>query len=281
MSTEPDAITRVARDLTAIDKLMQRLEDQAIHKANDRENLPGGDAMVALGPVASSEAWTNVFDTAERMGWDTSYGADNDEDWSPPLQLIGYWTERIRTEHGHDYGQTPTLTSEVAYLRAMIDWLYDNDNRFQRITTDIKRARARLEDVLHAGERAEIKRVVCANPECPRHPRLMRIYANNPTDDFYKCPACKWHYDDDAFSRAYAKQLQSVGAERFVRIADAVDILKAQGRKETTVREWIAEGMVDLYCDRNTRQVHAYWPDLWRLHLTTANAKAAAKKVVA
>lgn len=46
----------IARSLTAIVILYRDLEDEALHKFADKE-MPGGDALVMLGPVANMEAY--------------------------------------------------------------------------------------------------------------------------------------------------------------------------------------------------------------------------------
>lgn len=273
MTTEPEPTTddptlKVARDLTAIAELADDLEAEAFHAANSRD-LPGGAAMVALGPVASHEAFLNVFDTNERIGRDTTYMRDDDDEWEPPLQTLRYWSEPIRTAHGSDYEMRHTTASEAAYLHGALDWIVAHEPRWDDFARDVNRARRRLEDVLHAGRRAQRVRVSCDADDCERKPRLIKVYGPDPADDHHKCPACKRRYDDDAFSRAYARQLRSAGAERFVRVADAVGVLRAQGRSERTIRKWFAECQVEGKCDPVTHEVWCWWPDLWRLHLTT------------
>lgn len=267
----PDAVTKVARNLSEIERLVVDLAEQAIHDANDRE-IPGGDALAALAPVASPEAWENVYEASEGLGRDVSHVADEDDTDEPPLQTLLYWSEAWRTEHGYLLDGRPTLASEANFIRWCLPWAWEHEERFDDMARDIAKARRGLEDTLYAGNRAERSRVVC--PACENPPRLIKVYGGeDPADDGWKCPRCKARFDAEDFRRAHAKQLRSEGAEKFVSLRDAIGTLKAQGRPERTIRKWFGECQVEAWCDARTREVFAWWPDLWRLHLTTPTRK--------
>lgn len=275
-----DAVTKVARDLREIEDLSALLLTQAVHKANDRE-MPGGQAMVALGNVANQEAWSNLVDTALRLAYDNGDEPpelDDEDDWEPPLQTLCFWTEQLRREHGNEYDLQPTIASEVNYLRYMLNWLWDNEPHWGDFARDIRKARVRLENVLYAGRRAERTRVPCNADDCERKPRLIKTRgeAIDGSQDRHKCPACKKRYDDDDFNRAYAEQLRSQGAERFVSLPDAVGTLRALGRSERTIRKWFEKCEVNAYCDPVTHAVWVWWPDIWRLHNATTTRKRVA-----
>lgn len=133
------------------------------------------------------------------------------------------------------------------------------------------------------------------------------VWMSNEADDRWKCPGCKHWHDDDSMKRAHAKQLYREKAAKFVALGDAVGTLVAQGRPLRTVRKWLAppakeaycdeckvsrwypvgtkvctkghaledrwrqdpESIPEGYCDLTTRKVWIWWPDMWRLHLTT------------
>ena len=283
----PDAVTKVARDLREIEDLSAQLEPQAIHKANaivDGTGLPGGAAMVSLAGVANQEAWQNIVDTAMRTAYENGIEPpeiDDEDEWEPVLQTLCFWSEGWRLEHGNDYGVRPTITSEAGYIRHSLTWAWDNEPKWDDFARDIRKARVRLENVLYAGRRAKRTRVPCNNPECDSKPRLIKVYRDKTdgSEDHYRCPACKFRYDDDAFNRAYARQLQSQGAERYVSIMDAVGTLRALGRSERTIRKWLTECKADAWCDPRTREQWVWWPDLWRLHLSTATRKRETKQI--
>lgn len=267
-----DAITRVARDLSAITDLTAALESQAIAKANSPDHLPGGAAMVALGPVASHEAFVNTFDTAERLGRDTTYISDDDEDWAPPLQLLLFWSEALRMEQGQDYGQRPTIASEASYLRFALDHLWANEPHFDDFARDVNRARRRLEDVLHAGNRVERTRVPCIELDCERKPRLIRVYRESAALDHYRCPACKTSYTTQRYGIAKADLLASQDADRHVSMQDA---LNAIDRSDRTFRKWLRFWHVRSYRDPLTGTVMVWWPDVREMDFATPRRKRA------
>jgi hypothetical protein len=147
--TNPGA---VAANLTEIVELHYRLQEQAIHKSRHRE-MPGGDAMVALAHVANLEAWENQYETAERTHAAADHVNDEDELNEPPLQILCYWSERWRREHGHDWGTRATILTESNFIRWALDWATVHEPEWERFADDIRRARARLEDILLDGRR--------------------------------------------------------------------------------------------------------------------------------
>jgi hypothetical protein len=270
---QPDAVTKVARDLTEILSLADALEPQAVAKANNPEHLPGGAAMVALAPVASPEAWEHRYEAAERFSRPTQHVADEDDDDAPPLQLLLFWSEQLRVEHNRESDRRPTIASEVAFIREALHWLWENEPHFDDFARDVNRARVRLEELLYAGNRVERTRVPCNNAACERRPRLIKLYGDRATEDRYKCPCCKKRFDQGDYEDAYAEQLRSEGAQRYVKIQDAVGTLRAQGRPERTIRKWFEDCLIPAHCDPSTHDVWCWWPEMWRLHLTTKTRK--------
>ncbi len=151
--TSPDVTetTKVAQDLTAIRELDKLLADQAAHKAGDPE-MPGGQAMVMLAPVASPEAHEHRVDTAERLGTSLQHLSDEDPEshWTP-LQTILFWSESLRMTHGNTTDMRPTIGTETAYLRQKLNWLWEHEPHWRDFARDIAQARTRLENTLHAG----------------------------------------------------------------------------------------------------------------------------------
>lgn len=277
-ATEIHPTTRVARDLTEIVELHARLAAQAENQAS-HSLMPGGHAMVALGNVANLEAWENLNDASERYAraYTSVEDEDPDEAWSP-FQILVFWSEQWRREHGAEYDNRPTIASEANFIRWSLDWAWKNEPAWDEFAADVNRARVRLEDIVHAGRRVELSRIVCPDP---RHvggaPRLivLRGKEDDGSDDRWKCHACGTRYDAEGAHKAHAKMLRSEGAERWVHQADAIATLKTQGRSERTVRAWLAEGEGNGYCDPVTHEVWVWWPDLWRKHLATPTRKRA------
>lgn len=74
------------------------------------------------------------------------------------------------------------------------------------------------------------------------------MWASDPADDRWKCARCKKRYDDDAFTRAHAKQLLDESAETY-------GTLVAQGRAERTIRKCL-EPPIKHVEDRCTVSAH-------------------------
>lgn len=283
-STSPNPAhptAKVARDLTEIVEMYHRLASQAEHQAS-HSLMPGGLAMVAMGGVANLEAWENLNESHERLSdhpderlrrvYTSAEDEDPDDAWSP-FQILEFWSEQWRREHGAEYGERPTLVTEANFIRYCLDWAWQNELGWDDFAADIRRARVKLEDILHAGNRVELSRIVC--PDCESKPRLivLRGSAEDGSDDRWKCHVCRNRLDAADAHRAHAKMLRSESAERWVAQADAIATLKAQGRSERTVRAWLADGEGNGYCDPVTHQVWVWWPDLWHKHLTTPTRK--------
>lgn len=295
MSTEPSAVTKVARDLTEIVGLQERLMVQAINKAGaqiDGHSLPGGAAMVNLAGVADRETNERRVELHEEKHLRTCLrldhsrcwtGSEDEDDTEPVLQTLLFWSEQWRTEHGFPLeGRRPTIATESNLIRSLLDWAWSELVEWEDFARDVSQARVRLENLLHAGRRQERSRIVC-DRDSDLHrdgssPRLIRIYgeAGDGSEDRWKCPGCKARLDDEEARQAHAKMLRSQGAERWVHQADAISTLKAQGRSENTVRSWLGRCQAEAYCDPITHQVYVWWPSLWRLHLT---APAAGRRV--
>jgi len=233
---------------------------------------------------------------------------EDDQDSEDPLRTLLFWSEAWREERGFPLeGRRPTLVSESSFIRNSLEWAWDNELHFADFAHDVNRTRRSLESLLHAGRNADLTRVRCVACEkaprlikvrasrqpvgysclicgtdvgneehshCPKStcwtplaPKPTR-WASDPARDYHKCPSCKKRYDADAFHDAYAKQLRSEGAAKFIPKRDAVHTLRAQGRSERTIRQWFEQGEVETRTSE-AGAVLVWWPDLWRLHLVT------------
>lgn len=257
-TSEPTEVTKVARNLSAIEDMTAQLLTQAVHKAND-SLMPGGVAMVSLASVASPEAWEHVFEARETYGLSVRHVEDEDDTWEPPLQTLCFWSEQWRDEHGYTLEGRPTIASEANFIRWCLNWAWENELHFEDFANDIHRARLRLEDVLYAGRRAERSRVKCIDVECEKGPRLLKVYGDDPDNDRWKCPACKRFYDAEDYRLAKAELLSREDANRHVKYQDAREAI---GRSERTFRKWVRYWYVRSYRDALTGQVWVWWPDV-------------------
>lgn len=191
--------TSVAIDLTHIQELHLHLRSQAIHKANHRE-MPGGEAMVALGPVANREAWEHKQETSERTGLHLT-APELEDEHETPTQLVFWWSERWRRELGAEYdAQTPSLVSELNFLRWNLAWGAANETHWHKFADDIRTARVRLETILHDGQRDivsdDVTCLLCATP------LRRRMTAHDGYEDEWWCRDCGVHLTPAQFNLA-------------------------------------------------------------------------------
>jgi hypothetical protein len=157
----------VAQDLTAIVDMAERLEDQAINDANDHL-MPGGLAMVALAPTANLEAWAHKLDAAERRGIHPVI--EDDDDWEPPLQTLLFWSEDLRRIHDQEFEPTPyrprpSEATEANVIRHHLNWLWENEPKWNDFAADIGDVRKRMEALLTEGLRSK-RGVPCLSIDC-------------------------------------------------------------------------------------------------------------------
>lgn len=255
-----DPTLAVAQDLRAILDLSRDLEDQAINKGGG--DLPGGDAMVMLGPVAAPADWERRLELVEAAWFNSdqtrprpTMGADEDPNWEPPLQTLLFWTENLRTPNA------PTIATEAEWLGENLRWLYDNEPHFDDFAKDVAAARRRLEAVLYAGERDEKSKVPCIDCELDRDGRPVRImlvvhYGSHGAEDHWICPRCKRQYDEPALRRAEYHDLARQGLDRFVRIDMAARVL---GIARTRLASSVTA------CEVGSRAALVFWPDVRHL----------------
>lgn len=256
---EVGPVVKVSRDLSAIVELAKGLEDQAIHKANDRL-MPGGLAMVALGAVASLDEWAEQYEAAEHHAYAAGLQPpelDDDDDWEPPLQSLLFWSESWRSEHGYPLPQRPSLKSESTFIRWALDWAWDNEPHFEDFARDINAARVRLENVLMAGVRAE-RGVPCMYEHC-RGVRLVRkmIPARDPEtgekvwrQSDWHCPRCKRSWDEERYAAMVTAanertKVETIADEIWCAIEYAA---RKVGRSAATIKTWAHRGDVATLC---------------------------------
>lgn len=197
-TTDAPAIVKVARDLREVLRCYDELRDQAISDG-DNPTIPGGQAMVALGPVANIEAWGHLYDTTWRLAdhpdesrrriYTSEPDEDSDEAWGA-YQVIEYWAERWRRARDAEYdGLRTTMLNQTSYVRESLTWARDHEPEWARFTEDIRTARLRIENVVSAGRRAERSRVRCDRDACTKHPHLIKVHAPRYIE-CWSCSSC-------------------------------------------------------------------------------------------
>jgi hypothetical protein len=271
-----DLRLRIARDLRAITHLYEDLREEAINRAGDPD-IPGGDAMVMLGPGADVEAfgYAQISTYLGRTpGWVEEPLPD---DLEPPLSFLAGWSDLIREERDMPTALKATISREVDYIRSSLDWMlsYDENGEMRFLPAEdlangLAKIRRSLENVLKDGTRAEFTRVYCIADGCGQ-PRLMKLWGAQVRWDRYRCPACGTEYDAQQFKMARTQNLHSAGADRFVLVTDAIE---ASGVPKQTVHSWIRRNEIRAVCSVQTKRLMVWWPDV-RDHMQTRGKRDA------
>lgn len=210
-----DLRLQLARDLRAITDHHAQLADEAAHRAASKD-LPGGDALVMLGPAANLETWAWQIDRAETAYFDGRTDQwlevyDQDSDPPPVLLVLAYWEDKVRDERNQPTDLRATVERAADYLRGQLDYLVDDYLAVGELARDLSQLRHRLEAVLHDGIRLD-RGVPCMN--CGT--LLVKIWgdATDGSDDRWHCSTCETWSNVDQYmlavkyaARAHAKGL--------------------------------------------------------------------------
>lgn len=192
----------VARALSDIASLYLDLWAEAEAKHADRE-MPGGDAMNMLGPVANLEAWEHRYEAAEAraMEYDEPlprYVEDQIDTETHPLLVLATWEDVIREECDQPTDLRATVPRAIDFLRGKLDWMIRVDEfeepewlAVESLLKDLRRVRGALEGVLLDGTRVD------RGADCPScFKPLIHQWAgslDNPKtieDDHWSCSTC-------------------------------------------------------------------------------------------
>lgn len=203
---------RLAQHLSAITDLYEDLEAEALNRYDDHE-LPGGDAMVMLGPSANMSEWQANVDAAEAYyfeavadGRKASWPAveDNDADPAPPLLVLASWSDIVRDARDQPTALRATINREADYLRGSIDWMLDTPFlAVDALGRDLAKLRTRMESLLRAGHRDQFadEDVVCL--KCAS--LLRRRMLDDGYEDHWWCYGCYRHLSPTEFYLAAAE----------------------------------------------------------------------------
>lgn len=278
----PDKVRlQMARDLREIEDLYGTLHEQAVARAGDPD-IPGGAAMVLLGPGVNVEAF-GYQELSRALGRPmTKYVEERmAHDAEPPLSFLASWADIVRTERDQLTRRRATIASEVAYLRASIDWMLDVDDdgdmvfiQVDDFAEGLHAVRRTLESVLYAGERTERIRARCKR--CEERPRLVVRRKPWPLDgsgDDWVCPYCEAEYDAEGVAQCWHRMIaERDDAPEWVTPLQAA---QATGRSVKTIRDWtkaLASGEVRVASRTNadTERLEVSWDDVRRVNDTAA-----------
>lgn len=254
LEVQAGPVVKVASDLSEIARLAEDLEAQALSHADD-VLMPGGMALVALAPVGNHDVWVGRVSLAERSGYEAGYtDEDPDEQWTA-LQLLRWWSDDWRREWGVERdGQT--LATEVAFLKPILGWVYDHELHFNDFARDVKRARAKLENVLYAGERAE-RGVPCLYDGCGGKRLVRKMEAVRGKEGCkawvwsnWHCPSCHREWGEDQYVAMVTlaneeTKTEIINGEEWCAVDKAA---RNVDRSRSTIRQWVHKGHVAQVC---------------------------------
>lgn len=246
---------RIAQDLTAIEGMFSSLRAEAVNRAGDPD-IPGGAAMVMLGPGADVEAW-NYVQMSAALGRLDHYGQKDvqlivKDDIEPPLSFLASWSDLIREERGQEPStKRASIKGEADYIRSALDWVLATDEDGSPwwlpvldFSDGLHKVRRSMENVLHDGDRDDKINARCKACDERRDdddeklaPRLsVRKAEGHGGHDFWQCPRCKQVYDEDGVRRCWRHMFVSKGdAPEWLHLRRAA---AAVGRPVSTVRTW-------------------------------------------
>lgn len=266
--TCPGCLAMARHNLANVQELTSHLGAQARHGRqafHTHNHVPGGDALVLLAPGSHRDAQRGQLLHRTTLDLDTSHTLDEQrDDPRPPLAVLVHWEARWRAQRGqqHPEGPPPTVEEVCTYLASQLH-LIAATRLFTPLAQALARTVLHLEDVLYDGDRPDTSRVPCW--ECGT--RLVKVYTDKETTDFWRCPRCLERYDRGRYERAKHDHLASTGADRYVVVTDAA---AAIGRSEQTVRAWVRKGVVEARRDPISGRLVAWWPDIRAMHLAAS-----------
>lgn len=241
----------IAQDLSEIVRMFAALKVEAVNRAGDPD-IPGGMAMVLLGPGADVEAF-GYAQMSELMGrTHKRVWLPNKGDVEPPLSYLASWNDIIRDARGQEPStKRARLITEVDSIRHALDWMLSVNDlgepwfmQVEDFADGLHKVRRAMENVLHDGDRDDKINARCKpcdearkDDKAPTAPRLsVRKAEGDGGRDFWQCPRCHQVFDEDGVRRCWRHMFVKRGdAPEWVPLRAAASSV---GRPVSTVRTW-------------------------------------------
>lgn len=234
---------RIGRNLTAIAEMFVKLRAEAINRAGD-PNIPGGAAMVLLGPGADIEAfgYAQMSELFGRTRGTTEIALAGDVE--PPLSFLAGWADIIREARGQEPSRKrATIEREIKYLRDAADWVLATDDDGQLwwvqaldFTDGLSKVRSAMENALKDGIRHERINAECKFCDRPERLVVVKGDAEDGSRDHWRCPSGKHSYDVKGVRECWTQMFIRRGnAPEWVTLRQAA---AAVNRAVGTVYKW-------------------------------------------
>lgn len=233
----------IGQNLSAIAEMFVKLRGEAINRAGD-PNIPGGAAMVLLGPGADLEAF-GYAQMSELWGRTTGLTEIAIKgDIEPPLSFLASWADIIRAARGQEpSSKRARIDDEIRYIRASVDWILATDDdgdpwwiQVMDFIDGLRKVRNAMENALKDGNRPEKINAECKF--CSKAVRLvvMKGDAEDGSKDWWRCPKCEHGYDVDGVRACWrAMFVQRGDAPEWITFRQAAAALN---RPAGTVYKW-------------------------------------------
>lgn len=193
--------------------------------------IPGGEATAVAGP-GSAGSHRAVLD---ETGADASHLADERPGELEPVRLWVFgWEEDWRSLRSQPTVEKASLSTGVLFLTAKLDWAAQHHDAFDAFASELRRQVSHLEDIVHAGERAD-KGAPCRNCDRP----LVRVWAKQAANDHWKCERCGETTRPDQYRFSVAQE-----ARAFAEWLSATDMELEHDVAPATLRKWAQRGKV-------------------------------------
>lgn len=166
--------------------------------------IPGGDALVLLGPGSPATARLRAFLAGDDPDWD-----QDDRRSDPPSARyeLGRWVDDWLLLRREPAAAVPLpVPAAVAFLRDRLQWAASRHPGFGEFVLDVKVLRACLERAAGLDEPVERAGVPCF--DCGGD--LERGYDHNGRADDWRCRRCHRVYDSASYLLAVRAQLEEV-----------------------------------------------------------------------
>jgi hypothetical protein len=243
--------TKIDIDLREIESLHVDLWAEALCRHSDRE-MPGGEAMNMIGPVANLEAWEHRYEAAEIAARSEdaelpAYIRDQLDTETHPLLVLATWEDLIREEREQPTDLRASVPRAVAYIRNSLDWAFRTNTFGEQewqavdaLARDLKAVRSSIESVLHDGIRTD-RGADCLKCFQPLVHEWAGDHGNPKTleDDKWVCRPCE---EVSTFAQ-YLKALESEYMSRATWLSSAYMLLQYR-IPVGTLQGWASKGFV-------------------------------------
>lgn len=208
-------VARVRADLADIEALWAELPEAAEalkpswsasegRSGGESHTIPGGDALVLLGPGSDGRAQTYAI----ANDLESSHAEDEwPSDAQSALFTLASWEDDFRRTFGHPAAGLATVTDSVAYLTANLDTGARAANMhpaFDEFAADVSRLRARMQQATGAAETPVRAPAACFECQGP----LERHWTDEGLAEDWTCRHCKRSYDSAQYLLAVRAKLE-------------------------------------------------------------------------